>query len=78
LPTNSIDVVLLYDILHDLNNISDVLAELHRILKPKGILSLSDHHMKEEDIMSQVTRGGLFKLSAKNKRTYSFAGEERK
>jgi ubiquinone/menaquinone biosynthesis C-methylase UbiE len=78
LPPNSIDVVLLYDTLHDLNNVSEVLTELQRILKPKGILSLSDHHMKEEDIMSQVTGGGLFKLSAKNKRTYSFAGEERK
>lgn len=78
LPTNSIDVVLLYDILHDLNNVSDVLAELHRILKPKGILSLSDHHMKEEEIISQVKGGGLFKLSVKNKRTYSLAREERK
>jgi len=78
LPPNSIDVVLLYDTLHDLNNVSEVLTELQRILKPKGILSLSDHHMKEEDIMSQVTGGGLFKLSAKNKRTYNFAGEERK
>jgi ubiquinone/menaquinone biosynthesis C-methylase UbiE len=78
LPPNSIDVVLLYDILHDLNNVSDVLTELHRILKPKGILSLSDHHLKEEEIISQVKGGGLFKLSTKNKRTYSFAREERK
>ena len=78
LPPNSIDVVLLYDILHHLNNVSDVLTELQRILKPKGILSLSDHHMKEEDTISQVTGVGLFKLSAKNKRTYSFARAERK
>jgi len=77
LPPNSIDVALLYDILHDLNNVSDVLTELRRILKPKGILSLSDHHMKEEEIISQAKGGGLFKLSAKNKRTYSFTGEER-
>ena len=78
LPPNSIDVVLLYDILHDLNNASDVLTELHRILKPKGILSLSDHHMKEEELIFQVASGGLFKLSAKNRRTYSFTEEERK
>ena len=74
LPPNSIDVILLYDILHNLNNVSDILTELHRILKPKGILSLSDHHLKEGEIISAVTGGGLFKLSAKNKRTYSFAG----
>jgi ubiquinone/menaquinone biosynthesis C-methylase UbiE len=78
LPSNSIDVVLLYDILHDLDSVSDVLAELQRILKPKGILSLSDHHMKEEEMISRVTGGGLFKLSAKNLRTCSFIRDERK
>ena len=77
LPPNSVDLVLLYDILHDLDNASGVLAELHRILKPKGILSLSDHHLKEGEIISQVTSGGLFKLSAKSKRTYSFTREAR-
>ena len=76
LPPNSIDVVLLYDILHDLNNVSGVLTELHRVLKPEGILSVSDHHLKEREVMSPVTGGGLFKLSAKNQRTYSFTGEE--
>ena len=76
LPPNSIDAVLLYDILHDLNNVSDVLMELHRILKPGGILSVSDHHLKEREVISPVTGGGLFKLSAKNQRTYSFTGEE--
>ena len=78
LPPNSIDVVLLCDILHDLENASDVLMELHRVLKPKGTLSLSDHHLKEEEIIPRVRGGGLFKLSAKNKRTYSFTGEESK
>ena len=76
LPPNSVDLVLLYDILHDLDNTGGVLTELHRILKPIGILSLSDHHLKEGEITSQVTSGGLFKLSVKGKRTYSFAGEE--
>jgi ubiquinone/menaquinone biosynthesis C-methylase UbiE len=77
LPPNSVDLVLLYDIIHDLDSASGVLAELHRILKPKGVLSLSDHHLKEGEIISQVTSGGLFKLSAKGKRTYSFLREER-
>jgi ubiquinone/menaquinone biosynthesis C-methylase UbiE len=77
LPSNSVDVVLLYDILHNLEEPGRVLAELHRVLRTKGILSLSDHHLKEEEIISQVTGGGLFKLSAKGKRTYSFSREER-
>ena len=48
LPDNSINVILLYDIFHDLSNKNEVMKELHRILKPDGILSFSDHHLKEE------------------------------
>ena len=77
LPPDSVDVVLLYDVLHDLHDRGIVLAELHRVLRPEGILSLSDHHMKEDEITSVVTKGGLFKLAAKGKRTYSFSREER-
>ncbi len=73
LPPNSVNVVLLYDILHELNNTTDVLTELYRILKPKGILSLSDHHLKEEEIESRITSRGLYKASTKGKRTYSFS-----
>jgi len=77
LPPNSLDVVLLYDTLHHLDEPDRVLAELHRALRPKGILSVSDHHMKQDEIISGVTNRGLFKLSAKGKRTYSFSREER-
>ena len=75
LPSNSVDVVLLYDTFHTLTNKDGVLQELHRVLKPNGILSFSDHHMKEDRIMSKVTDGGLFRLSAKGRRTYSFSRE---
>jgi ubiquinone/menaquinone biosynthesis C-methylase UbiE len=43
LPDGSVDVVLLYDVLHHLKNLDAVLAELHRVLKPDGNLSVSDH-----------------------------------
>jgi ubiquinone/menaquinone biosynthesis C-methylase UbiE len=73
----SIDVVLLYDIIHDLENRTGVLTELHRVLKPEGILSVSDHHLKENEIISRVIRGGLFKFKSKGKRTFSFLKEKR-
>ena len=76
LPDNSLDVILLYDTFHDLSDPDGVLEELHRVLKPDGILSFSDHHMEENEIVSKVTNGGLFKLSRKGKRTYSFLKEE--
>jgi ubiquinone/menaquinone biosynthesis C-methylase UbiE len=65
LPDNSIDVVLLYDVLHELNKPNEVLKEIHRVLKSNGILSVSDHHMKENEIISKVTNRGLFKLLRK-------------
>jgi ubiquinone/menaquinone biosynthesis C-methylase UbiE len=65
LPDDSIDVVLLYDTFHNLSDPYGVLGELHRVLKPKGILSFSDHHMKENEILFGVTFGGLFKLLKK-------------
>lgn len=76
LPDNSVDVVLLYDTFHNLGDPNGVLEEFHRVLKPKGILSFSDHHLKENEIESKVTNRGLFRLSRKGKRTYSFLKEE--
>ena len=72
LTDNNIDVVLLYDAFHDLENPEEVLKEIHRILKPDGILSFNDHHMKADEILSKVTNNGLFKFVKKGRRTYSF------
>ena len=73
LPDCKVDVVLLYDIFHNLSLPDDVLRELHRVLKPDGTLSFSDHHMKEKDIRTRVTNTGLFKLLTKGKKTYRFS-----
>jgi ubiquinone/menaquinone biosynthesis C-methylase UbiE len=73
LPDNFVDVVLLYDTFHTLAQPNNVLRELHRVLKSDGTLSFSDHHMKEQDILTRITNTGLFRLSAKGKKTYSFS-----
>lgn len=72
LPSESLDTVLFYDTYHTLNKPELVMKELHRVLKPEGTLSFSDHQMREEEIMESVTRKRLFKLKKKGKRTYSF------
>lgn len=74
LPDNSVDVILLYDTFHSLSDANGVLEELHRALKPTGILSFSDHHMKEDEIVCKVTSGKLFSLLRKGKNTYCFSG----
>ncbi|UCE21435.1 MAG: class I SAM-dependent methyltransferase [Candidatus Aminicenantes bacterium] len=72
LADKSMDVVLLYDTLHELKEPDKILKELHRILKQEGTLSLSDHHLKDDDIQSRVESFGLFNLSKKGKKTFSF------
>ena len=73
LPDNSVDVVLLYDTLHTLSDPDGVLKELHRVLKPDGVLSFNDHHIREEkEIMSKITATGLFRLLRRGKRVYNF------
>ena len=75
LQDKSVDVVLLYDTFHNLSEPDKVLEELHRVLKSNAILSFSDHHMKEDEIVPRVTNSGLFRLLRKSKRTYSFMKE---
>jgi ubiquinone/menaquinone biosynthesis C-methylase UbiE len=72
LPPNSVDVVLLQDTLHLLEHSSEVLAELCRVLKPMGVLALSDHHMREDEILTRMAQGGLFRLQRNGRRTYRF------
>lgn len=72
LEDGTIDVVLLYDTFHGLSDPDGVLKELHRVMKPSSILAFSDHHMKEEEILSEITETNLFKLSRKGKRSHIF------
>ena len=69
---NSIDIILLFDVYHELNSKVQVLEELYRVLKPEGILSVSDHHLTRVKIISGITKKGLFRLQKENKKIYSF------
>jgi len=71
----SVDIVLLYDTFHELIDPDSVLKELHRVLKPGGMLSFSDHHMKRDEILAKIPHNGLFKFVKKGKKTYSFIKE---
>jgi ubiquinone/menaquinone biosynthesis C-methylase UbiE len=73
LPNGSLDVVLLYDAYHDLKNAEAVLSEIHRVLKPEGILSFSDHHMRDDEIKNKIENKNLFKLQKKGGKTYTFS-----
>jgi tRNA-Thr(GGU) m(6)t(6)A37 methyltransferase TsaA len=61
-PDASVDRALLYDVLHILDApdvARELLAPAHRVLKPDGRLSVRDHHLKGDALVSLVTGGGL-------------------
>ena len=72
LGTRSIDIVLLYDVLHDIDEPMPTLRELRRVLKSEGVLSASDHHLTEEALLAKITTNGCFRLTARGTRTYHF------
>ena len=72
LSDSSLHVMRLYDVFHGLDDPGTILDELHRVLKPSGVLSLTDRRLKEAEIISMVTGKGLFKLSVRDENTCAF------
>ena len=70
LPSNSVDVILLYYVFNDLENPEKVLQELYRVLKPQGILSFSEFNVKK--ISPNIEKKGLFKLQKMDEITHTF------
>ena len=62
LPDESVDVILVYDVMHEIEDRSKLLRELHRILKGDGILSVFPMHMGTDRFMDVIREGGLFCL----------------
>jgi ubiquinone/menaquinone biosynthesis C-methylase UbiE len=73
-PERCIDVVLLYDVLHDIPDPGPALAGLHRVIKPDGILSVSDHHLDEARILAAVGSAGTFDLASRPVRPWNLYG----
>ena len=70
LPSNSVDIILLYYIFNDLEDSEKVIKELYRILKPHGILSLSEYNLNK--ISSRFEEKKLFKIQERNEITHTF------
>jgi ubiquinone/menaquinone biosynthesis C-methylase UbiE len=68
----SVDIALLYDVLHDLPEPDTALEDVHRLLKREGLLSVRDHRLGEACLLSAVTSRGLFALTATKKWTFQF------
>lgn len=77
IPGGTADMLLLYDVLHGLSETGSHLAEQHRVLKPKGVLSVMDHHLEEATLLSRVGADGRFRLIHRSRRTFEFQKVER-
>ncbi len=77
LADKSMDVILVYDVFHELDEPEKNLAEMHRVLKNDGIISFNDHHLKDQDIQSSMTQGNYFQLVKKDEKTYTFQKKDR-
>lgn len=73
LPAASVDLILLYDVFHHLEEPEKVLQELHRVLKSEGRLSVSDHHLEPDALIKAISETGLFRFNQRGKKTVSFA-----
>ena len=58
----SVDLVILLDTLHDISDHAALFQEIHRILKPDGILFMDPGHMKLERAREIVESSDLFTI----------------
>jgi ubiquinone/menaquinone biosynthesis C-methylase UbiE len=54
LASDSIDVILLFYVLHDFKNPDKIIKELDRVLKPTGRLAVIDHKFDNDKVVSVI------------------------
>lgn len=72
IPDTSVDVALMYDVLHEIEDQSSVITCIHRLLKADGLLSVSDHYLKEKEIHDALASKGLFRMRDRGRRTIQY------
>jgi ubiquinone/menaquinone biosynthesis C-methylase UbiE len=62
LDNESVDVVLLYDVLQEIPDKTGLVKELHRILRQDGLLSVFPMHLGTDKFLNMINGLGLFQL----------------
>jgi ubiquinone/menaquinone biosynthesis C-methylase UbiE len=76
LPCRIVDLALMHDVLHELDDAATVIVGIERVLKPEGVLAVSDHHMRSSAIVHAVTSRGVFALARCSKDVHCFKRRE--
>jgi len=72
LPDESVDVVLLYDVLQMISDKEKLLEELHRVLKSGGVLFATAEHLDPNEFMNIFAWGNLFTLIEQRGEVFRF------
>ena len=75
LPDESVDVILLYDVLQMIRERDKPLEELHRVLRPDGILFATPEHLEMSEFLNTLTREKLFILIGQKGKLFQFRKE---
>jgi SAM-dependent methyltransferase len=62
LENESVDVILLYDVLQEIQDKPGLVKELHRILRPAGLLSVFPMHLGTDKFLNMINALSLFRL----------------
>ncbi len=71
LPDQSIDLAFLFGLRYIAGGLKNVISEIHRILKPEGILSFEKTRGSEKKLIAEVEKGG-FIYSGRQARIFLF------
>ena len=62
LENESVDVILLYDVLQEIQDKPGLVKELHRILRQDGLLSVFPMHLGTDKFLNMINALGLFRF----------------
>jgi ubiquinone/menaquinone biosynthesis C-methylase UbiE len=60
LEEESADMVLLYDVIHLIKDRTRLFAEIHRILKSDGVVSIYPMHVENDEVLRQMRESRFF------------------
>jgi ubiquinone/menaquinone biosynthesis C-methylase UbiE len=73
LNDESIDVAFFFGIFHAFSDPAPVLREMHRLLKPAGVLSIQAGRVSPQRVASLVGATGLFRVQSQQSKILQFA-----
>ena len=67
IPDNSADLIYALDMFHMVSDHPAFLTELHRIIKPDGILIIENGHQSRQEALAKIERSKLWQVVNQNK-----------